>query len=183
MFQILTLCREGCPKNRNTGEGEIVAASVTASYHRHDVVDMKGRFLTRLRKAAVLASVTGTPDNEPAESGRHAEPRFYAYPARCARSFRSERSSAKSTRPSASRRSLRVSSSPRSWRSSRPCRRSSTPRGSWKRSRSSGSSSLKRTCRDVQILSMVVRRIFILHGQPAVDTKRVILEPERLTPS
>lgn len=52
---------------RNTGEGEIVAGVGTASGHRHDVVDMKGRFLTQLRKAAVLASVAGTPDNEPAE--------------------------------------------------------------------------------------------------------------------
>ena len=42
---------------------------MTASYHRHYVVDMKGRFLTQLRKAAVLASVVGTPDNEPAEPG------------------------------------------------------------------------------------------------------------------
>jgi hypothetical protein len=42
---------------------------MTASYHRHDVVDMKGRFLTQLRKAAVLASGAGTPDNEPAEPG------------------------------------------------------------------------------------------------------------------
>jgi hypothetical protein len=55
---------------RNTSEGEIVAGVLTASYHRHDVVDMKGRFLTQLRKAAVLASVAGTPDDEPAEPGR-----------------------------------------------------------------------------------------------------------------
>lgn len=85
--------------------------------------------------------------------GDFAEPRFCARQVRCALSFRSDKSSDRSTSPSASRRSSRVSSSPRSWRSSRPCRRSLTTRGRWKRSRSSGSSSLTRACWDMQILS------------------------------
>src|SRR6185295_2360553 len=55
---------------RDTGESKIVAGVVTACFHRHDVVDMKGRFLPHLRKATVLASVAGTPDDEPAESFR-----------------------------------------------------------------------------------------------------------------
>jgi hypothetical protein len=33
------------------------------------VVDVKGRFLTELRQATVLASVTSALDNEPAELG------------------------------------------------------------------------------------------------------------------
>lgn len=55
---------------RNAGEGEIVGGVRPASVHRHDMVDVKGRFLAELRKAAVLASVAGTPDNKPAEPGR-----------------------------------------------------------------------------------------------------------------
>jgi hypothetical protein len=40
------LTRGFAERARNTGESEIVAGIVTAGFHRHDVVDVKGRFLT-----------------------------------------------------------------------------------------------------------------------------------------
>lgn len=60
------LTRGLAKRARNAGEREVVAGVVTSSFHRHGVVDMKGRFLTELRKAAILTSVAGTPDNQPA---------------------------------------------------------------------------------------------------------------------
>lgn len=64
------LTRGFAERARNTGEGEIVAGVVASSFHRYDVVDMKGRFLPQLRQAAVLASIAGALNNEPPEPGR-----------------------------------------------------------------------------------------------------------------
>lgn len=139
----------GClaKRARNTGEGEIVAGVGTASGHRHDVVDVKGCFLSQLRKTVVLASVAGTPDNEPAEPGGDAlsqvpTPMRRVVPAASIRT---------GTRPGRRVPRLRAAhqgSAPHPGPADRadPCRRSSTPRGSRKCSRSSGSSSLTRTC-------------------------------------
>ena len=43
------LTRGLAERARNTGESEIIAGVTTSSFHRHDVVDVKGRFLTQLR--------------------------------------------------------------------------------------------------------------------------------------
>ncbi len=55
----------------NTSQGKIAGRIRSSGLHRHHVVDMKGRFLTLLGEATVLASVTGSPDKEPAQLGRN----------------------------------------------------------------------------------------------------------------
>ena len=93
----------------------------------NDVVYMKCRLLAPLREAAILTTVARPLDNLYAQSRREAHAASVGL---FARSFRRERNSAISTRPSASRRSEAVSGVPESWRSSNDVRRRFTPGGS-----------------------------------------------------
>jgi len=56
-------------ERQNYGDNWEGAHVGTSCFNRHDVVDMKGRFLAFLRKTAILASVAGALNNEPSEPG------------------------------------------------------------------------------------------------------------------
>ena len=56
---------------RDAGEREILHCCLSSGNQWYDMVDVKGGFLTRLSKAAILASISCPLDHLPAQGGRN----------------------------------------------------------------------------------------------------------------
>jgi hypothetical protein len=56
---------------RDAGEREILHCCLSSGNQWYDMVDVKGGFLTRLTKAAILASISCPLDHLPAQGGRN----------------------------------------------------------------------------------------------------------------
>jgi len=103
----------GLPRCSPTHASARLSEWVSPPAVRQDMIDVKRRFLAFLRQAAVFTAISSPPHDETAELGRDtfsqaSDPNSK----RRVRSLMRESISARSTRPSASRRSSGVSSSP-----------------------------------------------------------------------
>lgn len=133
---VVVQARSLAERTGNAGKRQVFRNSFTARRDRMCVIDVKGGFLSRLREAAILAVVAGSPANE--------SPKLRRNPThgkrRSARSRKRLSNSARLTSPSASLFSSAVKGVPSSCLSRRNCSLRCTPSGRWSEGKSPGSS-------------------------------------------
>src|ERR1051326_2697410 len=93
------LSRPFAQKTGDTSQCQVRGYRCAIGNDRHNVVDMKGRFLTFLREATVFATIVGTPDDQATQTCRNLAHGYNVDPRemRLARSRRSDSHSARST--------------------------------------------------------------------------------------